>query len=106
MRPAHINPSQKAGFYSRIGISDNGIGFNKLYPDRIFKVFQRLHGKQKFAGTGIGLAICHRVGGKPYRCHFGRIIPDSVLTFGVYFPQSKQEGLNQSINRITLHVAG
>lgn len=44
-----------------IQISDNGIGFEEKYTDRIFQVFQRLHGVGEFPGNGIGLAICRRI---------------------------------------------
>ncbi len=45
----------------RISIEDNGIGFDNQYKDQIFKVFERLHGRDEYQGTGIGLAICRKV---------------------------------------------
>lgn len=47
--------------YCHLTVSDNGIGFDPQYKDRIFEVFQRLHGFDQYKGTGIGLAICKRI---------------------------------------------
>ena len=72
--------------YCHISITDNGIGFEPQYKDRIFEVFQRLQDKQKINGTGIGLAIVKKI----VENHNGIITATSQLnegaTFDIYIP--------------------
>ncbi|HEU4496248.1 MAG TPA: CheR family methyltransferase, partial [Flavobacterium sp.] len=71
--------------YCKIKISDNGIGFAPGQESRIFEPFQRLHGKDKYEGTGIGLAICKKIMSK----HKGFInasgVPGQGANFNLYF---------------------
>ena len=72
--------------YAEISVADNGIGFDPQYSERIFQVFQRLHSKTKYPGTGIGLSIVDRV----VKNHEGYVQATSVLgegaVFKVYLP--------------------
>ena len=67
--------------YFHICFTDNGIGFETQYQDRIFEVFQRLHGQDKYTGTGIGLAICKRI----VENHQGIIVASGKLNVGAQF---------------------
>ncbi|NET27577.1 PAS domain S-box protein [Okeania sp. SIO1I7] len=70
----------------QIMVSDNGIGFEEKYLDRIFTPFQRLHGKQKYQGTGIGLAICRKIVERHNGNITARSIPNQGTTFVITLP--------------------
>ena len=55
------DPPVPAGQGIRITVADNGIGFDQAYAERVFELFQRLHGRGSYEGTGIGLAICRKI---------------------------------------------
>ncbi|PZF73355.1 sensor histidine kinase [Taibaiella soli] len=67
--------------YFKITIADNGIGFEDEYAERIFKIFQRLHGKAEYPGSGIGLAICKKI----VDYHQGRIYAENIAGQGARF---------------------
>ncbi|HEV3468033.1 MAG TPA: ATP-binding protein [Pyrinomonadaceae bacterium] len=81
-----------AGDLCRIHVADNGIGFDEKYLDRIFTVFQRLHGRQAYEGTGVGLAVCRRIAER----HGGSITaasqPGRGSTFLVTLPVTQHRG--------------
>ncbi|MES2409929.1 MAG: PAS domain S-box protein [Bacteroidota bacterium] len=72
---------QKETTYCHIRISDNGIGFDQRYSEKIFEIFQRLHGKERFQGTGIGLAIVKKI----VENHQGIITAKGRLNHGAIF---------------------
>jgi len=82
----HIERLSSKINYCHIVYTDNGIGFDPKYHERIFQVFQRLHSYEKYMGTGIGLAICRRI----VENHNGIITAtgqtDNGARFDIYIP--------------------
>ena len=75
--------------YCHISMKDNGIGFEPIYEKKIFEVFQRLHARNEYGGTGIGLAICKKI----VENHNGVLTaegqPNEGATFNIYLPVVK-----------------
>ena len=77
-----IDPeAEGTGEFCRITVEDNGIGFAAESADRIFSLFQRLHGRSQYEGTGIGLAVCKRI----VERHGGTITAESTPGMGARF---------------------
>jgi len=76
--------------YLEVSLSDNGIGFDQQFEKQIFTMFQRLHAKHEYSGTGIGLAICRKI----MENHGGFITAKSEVgkgaTFYLYFPVDQE----------------
>ncbi len=82
-----VRESQQDDMFYCIAIKDNGIGFRNEYAEKIFVIFQRLHGREAYQGSGIGLAICRKVVAN----HNGYIKADGEegkgASFYVYLPK-------------------
>ena len=78
----------------RLVVRDNGIGFDPQYSRRIFRVFERLHGRGSYPGTGIGLALCRKIAER----HGGTVVADSIpgegSTFTVTMQAHRTEGVS------------
>lgn len=75
--------------YIQLDFKDNGIGFDPAFSERIFMIFQRLHGKMEYSGSGIGLSICKKI----VENHKGQIFasgePNVGATFTVLLPKNQ-----------------
>lgn len=82
----HHHSGQSGSHFHRITIADNGIGFAPEYGEKIFEMFERLHSRQEYTGTGIGLSICKKIMDN----HNGFVratgIPGEGAVFELYFP--------------------
>jgi light-regulated signal transduction histidine kinase (bacteriophytochrome) len=76
-----LDCSFPGGRQCTITVADNGIGFNDQYAEKIFKMFERLHARTKYEGSGIGLAICRKI----VERHGGTIAATSTAGQGATF---------------------
>lgn len=72
--------------YIEIAIKDNGIGFDEKYLSKIFTIFQRIHGRNEYSGTGIGLALCKKITENHKGVLIAESSPGKGATFTVYLP--------------------
>ncbi len=72
--------------YCELAVQDNGIGFEEQYSEKIFAVFQRLHGRGEYEGTGVGLAICRRITDRHQGSISAKSQPGQGATFTVTLP--------------------
>ena len=96
------NPSPEAGNgvakkLCRLTVSDNGIGFDEKYLDRIFNVFQRLHSRNEYEGTGMGLAIARKIAVFHHGDITARSKPGSGATFIVTLPATHPKEPNKGV---------
>ena len=72
--------------FCELTVQDNGIGFDEQYAEKIFAVFQRLHGRGEYEGTGIGLAVCRRITDRHQGTIVARSQPGKGASFIVTLP--------------------
>lgn len=91
IKPGQAGELEGIDEYYDITVADNGIGFEAEYADRIFEIFNRLHDRQQFEGTGIGLAICKKI----VERHGGKLLaegePGKGAKFHIYLPVTKKQ---------------
>lgn len=76
----------------KITVEDNGIGFDEKYLDKIFTVFQRLHGRTEYEGSGIGLAVCRKIVERHHGTITAESSPGNGAKFIVHLPARQSNG--------------
>jgi light-regulated signal transduction histidine kinase (bacteriophytochrome) len=105
-QPPHIviECKQRAGEWF-VTVTDNGIGIDKEYVDKVFVIFQRLHGRDRYSGTGLGLALCKKI----VEHHGGTIRIDASYDGGTRFeftlPASESSESSESSDADARRVA-
>jgi signal transduction histidine kinase len=91
-QPEVVVDAERAGAYWRFNVRDNGIGMAPEHSQRIFEPFKRLHGEERYPGTGIGLAVCQRIVAQ----HGGTIWVDSRPGEGSVFSFTLPAGSDEA----------
>lgn len=78
IKQLHLTGDQN---YKKFTVTDNGIGFDPQYNEKVFKLMERLHGKHEYSGTGIGLSICKKI----IENHHGIIFAEGAIGVGATF---------------------
>ena len=85
-----LNTDQSNEYY-KIEFADNGIGFEQKSAEQIFTIFQRLHGRTEFEGTGIGLAMCKKIVQNHHGIIYANSVPANGAVFTIILPKTQNK---------------
>jgi light-regulated signal transduction histidine kinase (bacteriophytochrome) len=91
--------------FCRVHVADNGIGFEEEYATRIFAIFQRLHGRDAYEGTGIGLAVCKKIADNHHGLISARGVPGDGATFTVTLPLNQDLFIHRTASAVAAGLA-
>ncbi|MEM9673146.1 MAG: ATP-binding protein [Bacteroidota bacterium] len=89
LKPEEVDSPNSVSEPYEITVADNGIGFDEKYLDHIFNIFQRLHGRNQYPGTGIGLAICRKIAENHQGDIYATSEEEKGTTFYVILPKNQ-----------------